>query len=278
MPSPEPATARALADRRTRRCFPVGIRRDAARIANESLGLLFPHFSHETDCDESNLQNHLDNLEHTLRRVHAAVADPQGEPDPVAPFLGSLPAIHDALDLDARAIAEGDPAASGVDEVILTYPGFYAIGVYRLAHALHRLGYPLLPRLMSEYAHRETGIDIHPGATIGRSFFIDHGTGLVIGETASIGNGVKLYQGVTLGALQVRKGLAARKRHPTLGDNVVVYANATILGGETTIGHDSIVAGNAWVTESVPPFSIVGRHSDVRPRRPGEDADLEFHI
>jgi serine O-acetyltransferase len=143
---------------------------------------------------------------------------------------------------------------------------------------LYSLGFPILPRLLSEHAHHHTGIDIHPGATVGRSFFIDHGTGIVIGETAVIGNGVKLYQGVTLGALVVQKSLSSRKRHPTLGDNVVVYANATILGGETEIGHDSVVGGNAWITESIPPFSIVGRNSDVRPRKPGLETDIEFNI
>jgi serine O-acetyltransferase len=131
---------------------------------------------------------------------------------------------------------------------------------------------------LSEYAHHHTGIDIHPGATIGRSFFIDHGTGIVIGETALIGNGVKLYQGVTLGALLVQKELATKKRHPTLGDNVVVYANATILGGDTEIGNDTVIGGNAWVTESIPAFSMVAHNSKVRPRKLGSEADIEFNI
>ncbi len=147
-----------------------------------------------------------------------------------------------------------------------------------MAHELHHLGFPLLPRLLSEHAHRETGVDIHPGATVGRSFFIDHGTGIVIGETAVIGNGVKLYQGVTLGALLVQKELATKKRHPTLGDNVVVYANATILGGETVVGNDTVIGGNAWVTESVPAFSMVSHNSEVRPRKVGMDTEIEFNI
>jgi serine O-acetyltransferase len=193
-------------------------------------------------------------------------------------FLQQLPDIYHALLLDARAIHQGDPASVSVDEVILAYPGFYAVAIYRIAHTLHQLGYPLLPRLLTEHAHKQTGVDIHPGATIGRSFFIDHGTGLVVGETAVIGNGVKLYQGVTLGALVVEKAMANRKRHPTLEDNVVVYANATILGGETVIGHDTVVGGNAWVTETVPAFSIVGRHTDVRPRRPASGEEIEFNI
>jgi serine O-acetyltransferase len=193
-------------------------------------------------------------------------------------FLSSLRQVHENLILDARAIYYGDPASTSEDEVILTYPGFYAIAVHRVAHELAALGYPLLPRLLSEYAHERTGIDIHPKATIGRSFFIDHGTGIVIGETTVIGNGVKLYQGVTLGALAVEKRMADQRRHPTIEDHVVVYANASILGGRTVIGHDSVIGGNAWITESIPPFSVVGRNPEVRRRRSETDDDLEFLI
>jgi serine O-acetyltransferase len=166
-----------------------------------------------------------------------------------------------------------------VDEVILTYPGFYAIAIYRVAHALQRLGFPLLPRLLTELAHQRTGVDIHPGATIGRRFVIDHGTGVVIGETTVIGERVKIYQGVTLGALQVQKALADKKRHPTIEDDVVVYANATILGGGTVVGRNSIIAGNAFITQSIPPESVVSRRSEVRARHGGADFDeLEYHI
>ncbi len=155
---------------------------------------------------------------------------------------------------------------------MLTYPGFYAIAIYRVAHALHLLGMPLLPRLLTEFAHQRTGVDIHPGATIGRRFVIDHGTGVVIGETTVIGDGVKLYQGVTLGALVVEKSLSDKKRHPTLEDDVVVYANATILGGDTVVGRGSVIAGNAWLTQSVPPQSVVTRRTEVRPASSGTDA------
>jgi serine O-acetyltransferase len=167
---------------------------------------------------------------------------------------------------DAKYISESDPAATGVDEVIMAYPGFYAIAVQRLAHQLFIQGVPLIPRVMTEYAHSKTGIDIHPGAEIGSEFSIDHGTGVVIGETAVIGNRVKLYQGVTIGALSVSKELASTKRHPTIEDNVIIYAGSTILGGNTVIGHDSIIGGNVWLTSSVPPYSLVYHESKITVR------------
>lgn len=172
-------------------------------------------------------------------------------------FFDTLPKLAETLDLDAQAALLGDPAAYSREEVIITYPGFYAICIHRIAHALHLFGVPLLPRLMSEYAHEKTGIDIHPGARIGESFFIDHGTGVVIGETAVIGRNVKIYQGVTLGALSVKKKLQSIKRHPTIGDDVVIYANSTILGGDTTIGKGSIIGGNTWIVSSVSEGSII---------------------
>jgi len=156
-------------------------------------------------------------------------------------FMITLPKVYKELLLDAQAIQDFDPAARTLGEVIVSYPGFFAIMVYRLSHELHKAGIPIIPRLMSEYAHSKTGIDIHPGAQIGESFFIDHGTGVVIGETALIKNNVKIYQGVTLGALQVKKSLAKKKRHPTVEDNVIIYSNATILGGDTIIGKNSII-------------------------------------
>lgn len=172
-------------------------------------------------------------------------------------FFDAFPQIYQALEDDARFIFENDPAAQSVEEVKFSYPGFFAIAVYRLAHELVKNGVPLIPRIWTEYAHSKTGIDIHPGARIGRNFFIDHGTGIVIGETTVIGDNVKLYQGVTLGALSVTKDLQNRKRHPSIEDNVVIYANATILGGQTVIGKDSLIGGNVWITDSVAPNSVV---------------------
>jgi serine O-acetyltransferase len=165
--------------------------------------------------------------------------------------------LYEKINQDVTATFEGDPAAKSRSEVIRTYPGFYAIAAYRVANELHKLGVQGVPRMITEHAHSKTGIDIHPAAKIGLHFCIDHGTGIVIGETAVIGNHVKIYQGVTLGALSVSKEDAERKRHPTLEDNVVVYAGATILGGETVIGHDSVVGGNVWLTRSVPPYSKI---------------------
>jgi serine O-acetyltransferase len=176
-------------------------------------------------------------------------------------FLTHLPELRTQIMADLRAAFEGDPAATGVDEILFCYPGAYAITVYRIAHALLREGAVVVPRMMTEIAHRRTGVDIHPGAEIGRSFFIDHGTGVVIGETTLIGDRVRVYQGVTLGALSVPQGEArpepGKRRHPTIEDDVVIYANATILGGETTIGRGSVIGGNAFVTTSVPAGSRV---------------------
>jgi serine O-acetyltransferase len=172
----------------------------------------------------------------------------------VQEFLGTLPMLRATLATDVQAAFEGDPAAKDTDEIIFSYPGLFAISVYRIAHELHKAQVPLIPRMMTEYAHNLTGIDIHPGAVIGEFFFIDHGTGVVIGETTTIGQRVKLYQGVTLGALSTRGGqtLRGHKRHPTLEDEVTVYSNATILGGETVIGRGATVSGNVFLTQSVP--------------------------
>jgi len=178
-------------------------------------------------------------------------------------FLAALPRIRTLLQGDITAAYEGDPAATSEMEVVMAYPGFQAIAVHRLAHELYLSKVPILPRIMSEIAHTRTGIDIHPGATIGERFFIDHGTGVVIGETTVIGRNVKLYQGVTLGALSFPKDektgmlLKGHKRHPNVEDNVVIYAGATILGGETVIGHDSEIGGNVWLMSSIPPHSRV---------------------
>lgn len=179
------------------------------------------------------------------------------QPRVVKNFFAALPDIYRQMLDDAQAMLDGDPAANGLSEVIRTYPGFLAICMYRMAHQLWLDGVPLFPRILTEYAHERTGIDIHPGASIGESFHIDHGTGLVIGETTVIGNHVKLYQGVTLGALSVDKRFAGQRRHPVIEDHVIIYAGSTILGGETTIGHHSIIGGNVWLTHSVPPYSRV---------------------
>lgn len=169
-------------------------------------------------------------------------------------FFEQIPMIRGCIETDVEAAYEGDPAAFNKDEIIFSYPGFYAIMVHRIAHVIHKLGVPLIPRIMSELAHSATGVDIHPGATIGKYFFIDHGTGIVIGETTTIGDHVKIYQGVTLGGLSTRGGQALKnkKRHPTIEDNVTIYSNASILGGETVIGHDVVVGGNVFITSSIP--------------------------
>jgi serine O-acetyltransferase len=194
-------------------------------------------------------------------------------------FHLSLPDIHEQLTQDAEAIEAGDPAAHGTAEVVLAYPGFLALAYYRIAHALLRQGIPLVPRMIAEIAHSRTGADIHPAARLGSRICIDHGTGLVVGETAVIGNDVKLYQGVTLGALSVSKQASGTKRHPTIEDRVVIYANATVLGGDTVVGADSIIGGNVWLTHSVPPNSLVYHQSQVRVRTVAEVADpVDFVI
>jgi len=271
-----------LAEARRSHPLPPHLRPAVRAFGDRALALLFPHFSSEArgdptaegvEADAAELSVSLYGL---LTSMESCAEVPHDEVP--ARFLAALPAVHALLRSDSEAIFHGDPAARSLDEVILTYPGFHAIALYRVAHALHGLGVPLVPRLLGEYAHSKTGVDIHPGAQIGRSFFIDHGTGVVIGETAVIGNGVKLYQGVTLGALVVEKALSRQKRHPTLEDNVVVYSNATILGGETVIGHDSVIGGNAWITHSVPAFSIVSHESEVKPQKSRRPDDLDFHI
>ena len=195
----------------------------------------------------------------TLAALVEPVRDraPDSPAEVVAAFCAASHPLRAALLEDAQTIYDGDPAATDVDEVIRVYPGFLAIAIYRVAHHFHERGVPVLPRTLTEHAHARTGIDIHPGAQIGRSFCIDHGTGIVIGETTEIGDRVKVYQGVTLGALSVQHGMRGTKRHPTVEDDVVIYANATILGGETVVGKGSVIGGNAWVLWSVPPGSKV---------------------
>ena len=264
--------------------LPPGLRQLADSFAYGALGLLFPHFAARTAVGRDQLAGKLAALGGMLEQAPVA-------PDPAARsaatrgaaaehLFSRLASIREALLLDARAIYDGDPAAHSVDEVILAYPGFLATAIHRLAHELHgRVA--LFPRLLAEVAHRATGIDIHPGARIGASFAIDHGTGIVIGETAVLGARVRLYQGVTLGAARVDRGLEHVKRHPTIGDDVVIYANATILGGETVIGRGSRIGGNVWLTRGVPPYSVVTPTARVE-RRDGDPAPsddlMEFNI
>ncbi|HUT60512.1 MAG TPA: serine O-acetyltransferase [Phycisphaerae bacterium] len=236
--------------------------------------LLFPGYFGAQQLSGESVKYHVGNL---LNRLAGELADEInhclcagrdcGEcPDPAEcmsqaraiarEFLARVPAIREMLALDAQAAYDGDPAAKSIDEVVYCYPGFYAITVYRVAHELWELGVPLMPRIMTECAHSLTGTDIHPGAKIGKSFFIDHATGVVVGETTVIGDNVKIYQGVTLGALSIPKdergrAIKGHKRHPTIEDNVTIYANATILGGETVIGAGVTVGGNTFVTESI---------------------------
>ena len=238
---------------------------------NGLLSMLFPEVSDRRYSHRREFEHYFQSLQLDLLKIldtldHKTAA--RAEELEVA-FMEELPDIWDLLGKDAQAICQGDPAAVNITEVIRTYPGFYAIAVYRIAHQFYRLEVPLIPRILTEYAHGKTGIDIHPAARIGESFCIDHGTGVVIGETVEIGHTVKIYQGVTLGALSVNKEMAKTKRHPTIEDRVVIYSGATILGGDTVIGHDSIIGGNVWITESVPPNSRIYYRGYVRQGRKG---------
>lgn len=206
----------------------------------------------------SALQNRLNEVKVEFSEILLTLMDDSDKVETiVADFTNALPELYELLLGDAQSIFENDPAARSLKEVKIAYPGFFAIAVYRFAHQLHKQEIELLPRLWTEYAHSKTGIDIHPGAQIGERFFIDHGTGIVIGESCIIGNEVKIYQGVTLGALSVSKDKANEQRHPVIEDRVVIYSNATILGGETRIGADSIIGGNVWLTHSVEPGTKV---------------------
>ncbi len=263
---------RLAGDRATHgRIYPL--KRNVAAFADELLGVLFPQLSDDALATPDDLAAHLVLVRRDLRRLVEPLTDTAPADRAIVAFAAALPDVHARLLLDAEAILAGDPAAESLDEVIAAYPGFLAIAIHRLAHAIHELGVPILPRLLAEVAHTRTGIDIHPGATIGGRFCIDHGTGIVIGETAVIGEGVKLYQGVTLGALSVVKELAGTKRHPTIGDRVVIYANATVLGGDTVVGDDTIIGGNVFVTSSVPPGSILYQTSQSRVRRARDGFD-----
>lgn len=230
-----------------------------ALFFNDLLGFLFPEFSTHNFSGYSEFESYYSKLESELSGLlsQRANGDPDRDPDIVPEFLKELPTIRESLKQDVKAMYEGDPAAQSLTEIVRAYPGFYAIASYRIAHCLHVKGVKLIARMITENAHSRTGIDIHPGADIGRSFCVDHGTGIVIGETTVIGDHVKVYQGVTLGALSVRKEDAAVKRHPTIEDHVVIYAGASILGGDTVVGHHTVVGGSVWLTKSVPPYSKV---------------------
>ena len=274
-PAPWPEFVLTLAAERAQMRPPRPLRTMAEDFALSTLVLLFPEFARGDRSASSSVQIDALKLERLLQDVTTTLVE-----DAVAVttrFLNTLPSVRSALMADADAILAGDPAAKTYEEVVLAYPGFLATAVHRFSHELYQLGVPLFPRLLSEWSHRETGIDIHPGAKIGSGFAIDHGSGVVIGETSIIGDRVRVYQGVTLGALAVSKRMANRKRHPTIGNDVVIYANATILGGNTVIGDGSIIGGNVWLTSSVPPRSVVQFSSTVA-QRPSDDDGLEFHI
>lgn len=226
---------------------------------NDLLGTLFPDFSTQQFNSQREFELHFEKLKLQLEQILSRnPLKAEREASEIAEdFFDGLSLTYQKLEQDVTALFEGDPAAKSRTEVVRTYPGFLAIAAHRVANALDKAGVQLIPRIISEYAHGKTGIDIHPAATIGNFFCIDHGTGVVIGETTVIGDHVKVYQGVTLGALSVDKKDAKTKRHPTIGDNVVIYAQATILGGNTHVGHDSVIGGNVWITQSVSPFSKV---------------------
>ncbi len=256
--------------------LPPRLRELSEEFSLRALALLFPHFRAE-GLAEGTLEQEMVELAKVASAAILPLLQPSGRTcrEPVQTLLENLGPIRHKLLLDAEAMWEADPAAASLDEVILAYPGFVAISLHRLANCLQRCDIPLFPRLISEYAHRQTGIDIHPGATIGERFGIDHGTGIVIGQTSIIGQNVRLFQGVTLGALSVRKELEGLKRHPTLEDGVIVYAGATILGGRTVIGRNSVIGGNVWLTESVPPESVVTFSSRTRRK---SDPELEYYL
>lgn len=241
--------------------------------AMQVIRLLFPEQSRKVFISIGQLQDEFARLEHELVHImEATKACSEGNNKKCAQsFFNSLPELYRILNTDIEAIFNGDPAANSEFEVIRTYPGFFAISFYRLAHSLYKNDVPLIPRILTEHAHSKTGIDIHPAAEIDEYFYIDHGTGIVIGETTHIGKNVKLYQGVTLGALSVAKYMANTKRHPTVEDNVVIYSGATILGGETVVGHDSVIGGNVWLTKSVEPHSRVFHAPTVKVLKKNED-------
>lgn len=233
-------------------------------MVGKLMRIVFPGYSREPAYQVYNARHGLsmlieDVMYHLTAQAALVLGDETLAQEKALAFLQQIPRLRALVQTDVEAAFAGDPAATGSDEIIFCYPGLYAITVYRLAHELQLLRVPMLPRIMTEHAHSITGIDIHPGATIGRYFFIDHGTGIVIGETTVIGENVKIYQGVTLGGLSTRGGQSLRgcKRHPTIEDNVTIYANASILGGDTVIGHSCVIGASAFITHSIPPCTTV---------------------
>jgi len=238
--------------------------KEIASWALEVIRLLYPEQSNRMFTFIHQLESEFKKLEKGLCEILDATRGTHEDNEILSEtFFNGLPELYRLLNTDIQATFDGDPAAKSEFEVVRAYPGFYAISFYRLAHSLHELGVPLIPRILTEYAHSKTGIDIHPAANIGDYFHIDHGTGVVIGETCLIGSHVKIYQGVTLGALSVNKGQSHQKRHPTVEDHAVIYAGATILGGRTVIGRGSIIGGNVWLTKSVPAYSKVYHTHEV---------------
>jgi serine O-acetyltransferase len=272
-------------------------------ILEDFRDVLYPGYRRRVGLHAGNITYHVGNLVDGLhdklmvqigraleheQRVHQNHADCETKVDFEAKgqamaieLLGRIPQLRAMLATDVRAAYDGDPACKTTDEIVFCYPGFEAITVYRIAHELRKLQVPFIPRMMTEWAHKQTGIDIHPGATIGNHFFIDHGTGVVIGETCEIGNHVKLYQGVTLGAVSFPTNadgelIRGNKRHPTIEDRVVVYANATILGGNTVIGHDAVIGSSVWITRSVSPnTTVVLEKPQLRVRGSSQEAEQE---
>ena len=258
---------------------PLPVKTTVIQILDDLLEVIYPGYFGRKYVETANIEYHIGDLMDSIyarltQEIYRSVrpecqnkGDTCDHCDGIAEeealvFLRQMPELRKRLSEDVQAAYDGDPAAKSIDEVIFSYPAIFAITIFRLAHELNFQGIPLLPRMMTEYAHSVTGIDIHPGATIGSGFFIDHGTGVVIGETTNIGNRVKLYQGVTLGALSFAKDdegrmIRGKKRHPTIEDDVVIYAGATILGGNTVIGRGSVIGGNVWLTRSVPPYTRV---------------------
>jgi serine O-acetyltransferase len=265
-----------LSKRETNTCN-ASLKKESILFLGEVIDFLFPHFSSKVYYSKEDVIAKMQLLNRNLVSLLRILIEDTG---PVAKdFISKIPEVHDKLWLDADAIYKGDPASESIDEVILAYPGFMAIAIYRLAHELYKLRVPIIPRIFTEHAHQITGIDIHPGAEIDSPFFIDHGTGIVIGETTKIGKNVKIYQGVTLGALSVDKSLSKVKRHPTIEDDVIIYSQSVILGGNTVIGKGCIIGGNSWLTQSVPPNSIVYSKMEMKVRSNEENFDtIDFVI
>ena len=246
-------------------------------FANTILGILFPEFAKEKYENKEAIVSQIETQKKALFNILNALNSLDYKLNPMVTsnsFFDKLPDIYIDLKTDLQAILGGDPAAQNESEIIRAYPGFFAIAFYRLAHQLYLLQVPVVPRIITSFAHNHTGIDIHPGAHIGQYFCIDHGTGVVIGETTHIGQHVKLYQGVTLGALSVDKSMASQKRHPTIEDHVVIYAGATILGGETIVGNHSVIGGNVWLTRDVAPYSVVYHKPQIEVRQANQRSDI----